>query len=159
MKPKPLDLIKQPVLFLALGFGSGLVKKGPGTAGSAVGLLIYIPLSEVSPWIYVGLLVLGFCLGIAICGRAARRLDIKDPGCIVWDEIIGMLIACFLVPLEMVWLAITFISFRLFDIVKPWPISWCDRNLSGGLGIMLDDVLAGLAACTVVHVLMRVVVL
>ncbi len=154
MKPQFLDLLKQPVLFFALGFGSGLVKKGPGTVGSVVGLLIYIPLSQAPQWIFIGALLIGFFWGVSICGRAAHLLEIKDPGCIVWDEIIGMLIACFMVPLEIGWLAIAFLGFRVFDIFKPWPISWCDRNLSGGFGIMVDDVIAGVGACALVHFLM-----
>ncbi|MBT3643818.1 MAG: phosphatidylglycerophosphatase A, partial [Gammaproteobacteria bacterium] len=100
MTPTVTNLLKSPTLMLALGFGSGLVKKGPGTAGSLVGLLVYCVMAQLSPAIYVGLVALGFGGGIWICGRAAAQLQIKDPGCIVWDEIIGMLIACWLVPLE-----------------------------------------------------------
>ena len=102
----------------------------------------------------MGLVAVGFVGGIWVCGRAAARLQIKDPGCIVWDEIIGMLIACCFVPLEPIWLLLAFGLFRLFDILKPWPIGWLDRNLEGGLGIMLDDVAAGLVACGLVHLAM-----
>ena len=139
---------------LALGFGSGLVKKGPGTAGSLVGLLAYLVMAPLSLWVYVGLVGIGFVAGVWICGRAAEQLQIKDPGCIVWDEIIGMLIACFFVPLDPIWLLLAFGLFRFFDILKPWPIAWLDQNLEGGLGIMVDDVAAGLAACTLVHLVM-----
>ena len=154
MTPTFTHLLKSPTLMLALGFGSGLVKKGPGTAGSVVGLLVYCAMAQLPPGVYVGLVAVGFAGGIWVCGRAAARLQIKDPGCIVWDEIIGMLIACCFVPLEPIWLLLAFVLFRLFDILKPWPIGWLDRNLEGGLGIMLDDVAAGLVACGLVHLAM-----
>jgi len=96
--------------------------------------------------VYSILTLLVTVVGIWICGVAADKLGEHDFGGIVWDEIAGYLITLWLVPFS--WAAVFwgFILFRIFDILKPWPIRWLDRNIHGGLGIMLDDVLAGIFA-------------
>jgi phosphatidylglycerophosphatase A len=148
-KPNP----RNPIHLLAAGFGSGLAPRAPGTFGSIAALLPWWPLQLLAP-IYYGLVVLAaFGIGVYACGRTARDLRTHDHGAIVWDEFVGLWIA--LAPLLTVrtdaprlWLGMLagFLLFRLFDIWKPWPISWCDRNVHGGFGIMLDDVLAGVLA-------------
>ncbi|MEH8017881.1 phosphatidylglycerophosphatase A [Rheinheimera muenzenbergensis] len=132
--------------FLALGFGSGLAPKAPGTCGT----LAAVPLVALLLWagnIYLLLFVLlGSVLGVYICGQTAKDVAVHDHGAIVWDEIIGYGITMLWVPLQWHTLLLGFVLFRLFDIVKPWPISWLDKKVHGGVGIMLDDIVAGIFA-------------
>ena len=138
--------LKNPVHLLAFGFGTGLMPRAPGTAGSVVGALLYIPLSALPLIHFVGLLVALFAAGVWLCGRTASDLGVHDHGGIVFDEIVGVLIAMAALPRDWIWLLAAFLLFRLFDIVKPWPIRWLDRQVKGGLGIMLDDLVAGVFA-------------
>lgn len=145
-KLTPKQILSDPVLFLAFGFGSGLAKKAPGTFGTLAALPIYWLFAQTNIWIYSLLTVIVTVAGIWICDVAAKKLDEHDFGGIVWDEIAGYLITLWLVPCTWQTMVVGFILFRFFDILKPWPISWLDRKIPGGLGIMLDDVLAGVFA-------------
>ncbi|MDX3772806.1 phosphatidylglycerophosphatase A [Chromatiaceae bacterium AAb-1] len=143
--------------FLALGFGSGLSPKAPGTAGTVAAIPLVWLLSFGNWQSYLLFLVAGTLLGIYVCGKAAEDAGVHDHGAIVWDEVIGFAITMFLVPLSWLTVLTGFVLFRLFDILKPWPISVLDRRLHGGLGIMLDDVLAGIIACIVLQLLVHYV--
>ena len=147
----PPVLLLNPVDLLALGFGAGLVPIGPGTAGTLVAIPLYLVLQPLGLLHYLLVVALAFVAGIGICAHAARRLGVHDHSGIVWDEIVGYLVAMTAAPGGWEWVAGGFVLFRLFDIAKPWPIRWLDRQVHGGLGIMLDDVLAGLMACAVLH--------
>ncbi|MHB8678581.1 MAG: phosphatidylglycerophosphatase A family protein [Rudaea sp.] len=142
-------LLRHPLGWIACGFGSGLSPVAPGTAGSLAALLPWLVLRELSwPWFAVAL-VLAFALGVLVCDWAVRTLRIEDPGAVVWDEFVGLWIA--LAPLVVWprgnwWILAGFMLFRVFDIVKPWPVSWADRRIGGGLGVMLDDAIAGIYA-------------
>ena len=125
------------------GFGSGLSPRAPGTVGSLVGLVLFLPLLTVPILVQIAVVGAGLIIGIFLSQRVAEALSIKDPGIIVWDEFVGMWIAMLWIP-GLYWLPLAFVVFRLFDILKPWPVGWADRELEGGLGIMVDDVLAGL---------------
>ena len=139
--------LSNPIHFLALGFGSGLAAKAPGTFGTLAALPLVCLVSVTTPlWLYAVLALLGSIAGVWICGKTAEDMGVHDDAGIVWDEVIGMLITLFAVPLSWQNILLAFALFRLFDIVKPWPISYLDKHLHGGLGIMLDDVVAGLAA-------------
>lgn len=144
------DLIRQvrrdPLLWLAFGFGTGLSPKAPGTVGTLPGLLLAWSIAGLGMWPQVLLIVLLSLVGVWICGTASRRLGVHDHSGIVFDEIVAMLIPFVLVPVTPMTLLLGFLWFRLFDVWKPWPIRWFDRNLHGGLGIMFDDTLAGLLA-------------
>ncbi len=140
------QILKDPVLFLAFGFGSGLSKYMPGTVGTLAAVPLYLVVIHASIWIYSLLTLLVIFAGIYICDKAAEKLQVHDFGGIVWDEIAGLLITLWLVPFSWQNLIMGFILFRLFDIIKPWPIKWIDQKVQGGLGIMLDDVLAGFFA-------------
>ena len=140
----PPGLLKNPVYLLALGFGAGLVPRMPGTAGTAVAVIIYIPMHTLSLPIYLGVVCLMFFVGIWCCGRASERLGVHDHRGIVWDEIVGYLTAMTFAPVGWPWAVLGFVLFRLFDIWKPWPIRWLDRSVRGGAGIMLDDLAAAL---------------
>ena len=149
-------LLGHPAGWIACGFGSGLSPVAPGTVGSAAALLPWLALRELAwPW-YVLALVAAFALGVWASNIAVARLRIADPGAIVWDEFVGQWIA--LAPLlwlahDWRWVLGGFALFRLFDVWKPWPVSWADRNVEGGIGVMLDDALAGLGAAVVLFAL------
>lgn len=139
-------VLTDPVHLLAFGFGSGLVPRAPGTAGTVVGVLVALatlPLS-LQTRVVVGILIVVF--GIWLCGESARRIGVHDHPGIVWDEIAGIYLILLLVPVEALWWGAAFALFRLFDIWKPWPIRDLDHRLHGGLGIMLDDLVAALYA-------------
>jgi phosphatidylglycerophosphatase A len=132
--------------FLALGFGSGLVRKAPGTAGTVVAVPLAVLLLTLPPLMAVVVVMSLFVFGIALCRVTATALGQSDPGAIVWDEIVGFLLVAVLVPRGWPWLLAAFVAFRVFDIFKPWPIRWFEQRLSGGFGIMFDDVVAALYA-------------
>jgi len=146
-KLTPKQIVSDPVLFLAFGFCSGLAKKAPGTFGTLAAVPLYLALVQAQSLIvYSVMTLLVILVGVWICGQAAEKLGEHDFGGIVWDEIAGFLVTMWLVPFTWQAVALGFILFRVFDIVKPWPIRWIDRQVHGGLGIMLDDVLAGVFA-------------
>ena len=150
MKPAPLpsSIWTDPLLLLACGLGSGAARFAPGTFGTLVAIPLYWFMQPLSILYYSLLTVVLFLLGIGLCGYAARKLGVHDHPGIVWDEIVGYLITMFMAPAGLMWIIIGFALFRLFDIWKPWPIGWLDAKVSGGFGIMIDDVLAGIyAAC------------
>jgi phosphatidylglycerophosphatase A len=150
----PKQILTDPVLFLAFGFGSGLVKKAPGTMGTLAALPVYGFCVQGSYELYVLLTVLATVIGVWICDVAAKKINEHDFGGIVWDEVAGYLITMLFVPFSWEALLVGFILFRFFDILKPQPIRWIDRKVSGGLGIMLDDVLAGVFAGVVLQFVM-----
>ena len=146
VNPSFSQLVRSPVLLLAFGFGSGLSPKAPGTVGTIAAIPLWLLLVQLPQATYILVVVLAAIIGISICGVAADRLGVHDHGGIVWDEFVGLWIAMAFLPPTYVSLALGFVLFRLFDIIKPWPISWLDKHVGGGLGIMIDDVVAGLAA-------------
>jgi phosphatidylglycerophosphatase A len=146
-------LLQNPVDFLALGFGSGLLPWAPGTAGTVAAIPIYLLLQPLALQSYLLLTVLLFLVGIPICAHTANRLSVHDHPAIVWDEIVGYLVTMVCAPAGWVWVVAGFVLFRLFDILKPWPIKWLDRKVGGGFGIMVDDLLAGIASAAVLCLL------
>jgi phosphatidylglycerophosphatase A len=142
----PRQILTDPVLFLAFGFGSGLVKKAPGTMGTMAAIPVYLLCTQFNFWIYSLLTLIATVVGVWICDVAAKKLDEHDFGGIVWDEVAGYLITMWFVPFSWQALLAGFVLFRVFDILKPQPIKWVDAKVTGGLGIMLDDVLAGVFA-------------
>ncbi|MCK7459509.1 phosphatidylglycerophosphatase A family protein [Idiomarina aminovorans] len=140
-----------PVHWLALGFGSGLAPKAPGTFGTLVGIPLVFLLALLNWWEYLLALVVMTVAGIWICQYTAKAMGEHDHPSIVWDEIVGYAIAMFALPVEPLWLLAAFILFRIFDIWKPGPIGWADKKLQGGSGIMMDDVLAGIFSAVLLH--------
>ena len=138
--------LSNPIHFLALGFGSGLAAKAPGTFGTIAAIPLYLLMSHLSLPVYLALTLLSVLVGIYICGKAANDMQVHDHGAIVWDEVAGLLITLIAAPAGWVWILVGFGLFRFFDILKPWPIRWLDAKVHGGLGIMIDDVLAGVFA-------------
>ena len=148
--PKPTPF-RNPVQFLAFGFGSGLAPKAPGTAGTVMAIPLYLALSQFSLPVYTAVVVAASLIGIWICGAASKQLKVHDHPGIVWDEFAGYWITMWALPVSWVTVLLGFVAFRVFDILKPWPIRSFDKNVGGGFGIMIDDVLAGIASCAVVH--------
>jgi phosphatidylglycerophosphatase A len=141
--------------FFALGFGSGLSPRAPGTVGSLAALPLALPLLSLSPLAYAGVLLLAFVFGIYCCEKTRLHMAVQDPGAIVWDEIVAMWLVLAFVPATWSWWLGAFLLFRLFDIAKPWPIHWLDQTVKGGLGIMLDDVLAAIYAIAILLLLQK----
>lgn len=152
-------LLNHPAGWIALGFGSGLSPIAPGTAGSLAALIPWLIVRGMHPIAYAIYLVVAFALGVWACEWVARKTNVGDPSFVVWDEFVGQWIA--LLPLVILarsawWTIAGFILFRIFDIWKPWPVSLADRDVEGGLGVMVDDVIAGAYAAIVLGVLLTI---
>jgi len=142
--------------FIALGFGSGLFKKGPGTAGSFVAIPIFyllINLPSLLQWLFVVTL---FFVGLYSSNKVINLIDQKDPSFIVIDEIVAVLFLFILIPTNIKFLAFAFILFRFFDIFKPFPVSWAENYFKGALGIMMDDIVAALLSFLVIRLILYV---
>ena len=150
-KKIPASYLKNPVHLLSLGFGSGLSPKAPGTMGTLAAIPLYLLLARLDLQWYLLITLLLTVLGVWFCAYTSAALEVHDHPGIVIDEFAGFLITMIAVPLNLYTLVLGFMLFRLFDIIKPWPISWLDRKVHGGLGIMLDDVLAGIFALGSMH--------
>jgi phosphatidylglycerophosphatase A len=142
VKPDVRFLLAHPAHFLALGFGSGLVPKGPGTAGTLATFPVYFAMQGLSAPVYWALAAAFLIAGIWICERTSRALGVHDYGGIVWDEIAAFLLVLPFAPATWWGYVLAFALFRLFDIWKPFPIGWFDQRIHGGFGVMFDDVLA-----------------
>ena len=145
-RPDARRILTDPVHLLAFGFGAGLAPVAPGTFGTLVAIPVEIALRPLGLWPRVSVVALLLVAGIWICHVSARRLGVHDHPGIVFDEIVGYLITMLVAPAGWGWIVAGFALFRLFDIVKPWPIRELDHSIPGGAGIMLDDVVAGLFA-------------
>jgi phosphatidylglycerophosphatase A len=137
--------------FLALGLGSGLFRAAPGTAGTVVAIPLALALVAIPPWLAISVVVGLFIAGIPLCRVTAQAMGEADPGAIVWDEIVAFGLLAVLAPPGWPWLIAAFLAFRFFDIAKPWPISWLESRVKGGLGVMIDDVVAALYAAAVLR--------
>jgi len=159
INPKFIDLLKNPVHFLAFGFGSGLAPKAPGTFGTLMSVPLFVLMMQLGFWGYVATTVVVTLVGFYLCEKTAKDLGVHDHGGIVWDEFAGFFLT--MLPLQAIgnvsdsrfWLItlVGFIVFRLFDALKPWPIIWFDKNVHGGLGIMVDDLVAAIPSLLVVQ--------
>jgi phosphatidylglycerophosphatase A len=149
------SLLRQPVHLFAFGFGAGLMPRAPGTFGTLIAVPIVLLVAQFGWTALLAFAVASFLAGIYICGESARRLGVHDHPGIVWDEITGYSVTMLAAPAHWQWLCVGFALFRLFDIWKPWPIREADHSLRGGLGIMLDDVIAGIFAAAILFALHR----
>jgi len=134
---------RQPHHWLAYGFGAGLSPRAPGTVGTALAIPLYLLLRPLPVSWYLATLAVLTLIGIWACGKTAREMHAHDPSAIVWDEVVGFVLAMTAAPPGWLWLLGGFFLFRFFDILKPWPIRELDQRVRGGLGVMLDDLLAG----------------
>jgi phosphatidylglycerophosphatase A len=142
-----------PIQFLALGFGSGLAPKAPGTFGTLAAIPLLLLCSSIAPIYYGVIIFLMAVIGVYLCGYTAKAVKVHDHPAIVWDEFVGLFITMFMIPMNWKTILVGFILFRLFDIFKPWPISWLDKHCHGGFGIMIDDIVAGFAALACMHII------
>lgn len=145
--------LSHPAHFLGFGFGSGLIPLMPGTMGSLAAIPLIIAMSYLPLYGFLAITLISAIVGIWICGKVSYDLGVHDHGSIVWDEIAGMMIVFIAIPITWHSLLIGFVLFRIFDILKPWPISFFDKNVHGGWGIMVDDLLAGAIALALMHVI------
>ena len=139
-------MLRNPLHFLSLGFGSGLAPVAPGTCGTLVAIPLYLLLAQLALPYYLACLVIAFGIGVYLCHYTSAALGVHDHSGIVWDEFVGFWITMIAVPATWQWILAGFVLFRLFDIVKPWPVKVADAKMKGGFGIMFDDVLAALYA-------------
>ena len=147
----PKALLRHPAGWIASGFGSGFSPFAPGTVGSAAALLPWLWLRGVPLSYYALAVVIAFAIGVWVSAWVVRRSGVQDPQVVVWDEFVGVWVALIAAPTGWIWMLAGFALFRLFDIWKPWPVSWADEKLHGGLGVMLDDVFAGVYALIVLQ--------
>ncbi len=146
-------VLSSPSAFLAFGFGSGLSPVAPGTMGTLVAIPFAVLLKGLGAPVFWVTLVAAFLIGVKLCSVVSRKMGVHDHGGVVWDEMVGYWLAVAFIPLQWQWMLMAFVLFRLFDILKPWPIRQLDRNVSGGFGIMIDDILAAVFTIIVLAVL------
>ncbi|QTS83689.1 phosphatidylglycerophosphatase A family protein [Coxiella endosymbiont of Amblyomma nuttalli] len=140
----PRSIWRSPLEFIACGFGIGAIPWVPGTFGTLVGVILYLLLSRLSLLIYCVVTLFLFILGVIISDITNQRFNTSDHSAVVWDEIVGFLIVMIAIPKTGYFILAGFFLFRIFDIWKPWPIQLLEKNLKGGLGVMIDDVIAAL---------------
>lgn len=151
MNKAPASVWRNPVHFLAFGLGSGASPWAPGTAGTLAAVPLYFLLAQLPLPYYLAMLLITFVIGCWLCGKTSADLGVHDHGGIVWDEFVGYWITMLALPVSWSWALAGFVLFRIFDILKPWPIRWIDTKVQGGFGIMLDDVLAAVYAGALLH--------
>lgn len=139
-------LLSHPAYFCALGFGSGLAKKAPGTFGTLAGLPLFLLIAGFDFYTQLAIIAGLFLIGIYFCEKTGQALGVSDHGSIVWDEIVAIMLVLTVTPYQWQWWLAAFLLFRLFDVWKPVPIRQCDARIKGGLGVMLDDLLAAVYA-------------
>lgn len=142
----PASVFRNPVHFLAFGLGSGAAPAAPGTFGTLAAVLPYLFLSRLPLAWYLGVLAAAFLLGIYLCGKTCRDMELHDHSGVVWDEFVGFWATMIVAPPGWQWILAGFLLFRVFDVLKPYPIAYFDRHLDGGLGVMADDILAAVYA-------------
>jgi len=147
----------RPEHWLAFGFGAGLSPVAPGTMGTLVAIPIYLLLSNLSTAFYVIAVAALIAVGVWACGKVVEDSADQDPPAIVWDEVVGFLVAMTAVPMGLPWIIMGFLLFRLFDIYKPWPVDWAQERFSGGLGIIADDLAAGALTWIVLQLMVMMV--
>ena len=171
--PPTANVWEKLIYWLGIGLGSGLPKRAAGTWGTVGGLVVAIPMLWLGFWGFLAVTVGGALVGSYICGKTSDLMGVHDDPHIVWDEWVGMWVSL----LPILWLHFyddallqghqlsllllyfaAFVAFRFFDILKPFPIKWVDKNVSGGFGILIDDILAGLMAGVVLIVFVSVLV-
>ena len=171
--PPTASIWEKLIYWLGIGLGSGLPKRAAGTWGTVGGLVVAIPMLWLGFWGFLAVTVVGALVGSYICGKTSDLMGVHDDPHIVWDEWVGMWVSL----LPILWLHFydddllqghqlsllllyfaAFVAFRFFDILKPFPIKWVDKNVSGGFGILIDDILAGLMAGVVLIVFISVLV-
>ena len=152
----PAAIWRHPLHVCALGFGVGAVPVAPGTFGTLLAVPLYFLMQPLALSWYLAIVAALFIFGVVCCHVTARNLGVHDHPAIVWDEIVGYLVTMTAAPRGWPWIVIGFVLFRFFDIAKPWPVRQVDHRIGGGIGIMLDDVVAALYSALVLQALAAV---
>ncbi|TEW54995.1 phosphatidylglycerophosphatase A [Psychromonas sp. RZ22] len=158
--------LSNPIHFAAVGFGSGLAPKAPGTFGTLAAIPLFYLLAMMSIEWYVATLVITSFAGFWFCHATSEAMGVHDHKAIVWDEFVGywitMLPVLMLYPenhqgqvIPVIWVAVGFLLFRFFDVLKPFPISWLDKKVDGGFGIMIDDIVAGIISAVILFFMIQ----
>ena len=154
---QPVRMGRSPVRWVAFGFGVGLLPRAPGTFGTLIAIPLVVLLTFLGSWLYAIVCVVLVGIAIMVADRVEHQLGQRDPGVIVIDEVVGFVVAMAFLPTKLWIVVIAFVIFRLLDILKPPPIDWVERRFKGGVGIVADDVVAGLLTNAVVHLLLLLV--
>ena len=144
--PIPLKMLRSPVHCFSFGFGAGLLPKAPGTWGTAVAFLFFLPMMKLSSTGYLFVLAALISFSVYAADYTSKALREHDHSAIVCDEIVGYLLVLLFTPQNIMYMLLSFVLFRFFDILKPWPINFLDKNITGGVGIVLDDIVAAFYA-------------
>ena len=155
MKIRLKKVFSNPSLFLATGFGIGLMPIAPGTFGSMLGILLFLVLAHLDIpvfWLSLIIVILYFFSYLAV-QSILKTIEKSDPREIVIDEVLGMMFVMMTIPPDPKWIFLAFILFRIFDILMPWPINRVDSQLKNALGVMLDDFIAALYAGIIIMVI------
>lgn len=139
----PASIWQKPWHFIAFGFGAGALPVAPGTFGTLIAIPFYLLLEFLPRSIYIFVVTLITLGSMWICDRVSKEINVRDHQGMCLDEIVGYLVTMTFAPHGVVWIVLGFLLFRLFDIWKPWPINYVDAHVHGGVGMILDDVLAG----------------
>lgn len=153
LPPAPAAVWQDPWYFLAFGCGLGTAWLAPGTVGTLLGIPVVLVLQQFSVTVYAVALVVLILAAMAICEKVSQGLKIHDHPGIVLDEVVGYVLTLWGIPKGMIWLVLGFILFRFFDIKKIGPVAWVNRYISGGFGIVLDDIWAAIPAWIILHIL------
>ena len=164
-KRPTVNMLLNPIHAISMGFGSGLSTFAPGTMGTLAAIPLYILAAHYIGWSvdeplnFIILVSLMFAIGCVCAHYTGKALGVTDHGAIVWDEVVGYFVTMFMVPYAAlsifelaIWSLVGFFVFRFFDIFKPWPASWVDKNIKNGFGVMFDDVIAAIFSAVVVYV-------
>ncbi len=146
-------VLSSPIHFFAFGFGSGLAPFAPGTFGTLAAVPLYLLMINFGLSLYLLMTLISIVIGFWLCGKSSEMLGVHDHSGIVWDEFAGFFITMIAAPKSWQWIVLGFALFRLFDIWKPWPIHIVDKKVQGGVGIMMDDVIAGIYALVVLQLI------
>ena len=151
--PVPASVWQNPLHFIAFGFGSGAVPIAPGTFGTLLAIPFYLAIQSTSNTVYLLITLVVTLASIWICSRTSKEIGVHDHQGMCLDEFVGYIVTMYHAPHGWGWVLIGFLLFRLFDIWKPWPIRFIDERMTGGAGMILDDVLAGVYGCIVLQIL------
>lgn len=152
-QPIPDGVFEKPLYFIAFGFGSGIMPFAPGTFGTLFAAFLYCLLPQMTFYSYLAFTVIVTLISMYVCDKASREIHIHDHPGMCLDEFPGFFVTMLFAPTGCLGLVLGFVLFRFFDIIKPWPINWLDKNVHGGVGMVLDDVVAGLFASVLFIVL------
>jgi phosphatidylglycerophosphatase A len=155
--PVPAAIWQKPSYFIAFGFGSGAMPFAPGTFGTLMAIPFYLAMQSLPSLLYLGLTLIIIISSIWLTQKVTQEIGVHDHQGMCLDEIVGYLVTMYHAPKGWPWILVGFLLFRLFDIWKPWPIRTIDARLSGGMGIILDDVLAGVYSCIIIQLIALVI--